>query len=104
MRTAGKSFLLALAIGVAAWGSTQVYAGYCVPSGFSGLLTSLVTMDSSPCRALFMLISHTHTLYAGMMTAVLVGIIAAGTECLQSWGAPEDVCKCSPLDTKAKVT
>ena len=101
MRTAGKSFLLALAIGVAAWGSTQVYAGYCVPSGLSGLLTSLVTMDSSPCRALFMLISHTHTLYAGMMTAVLVGVIAAGSEFLQSWGAPEDVCKCPDLHTKA---
>lgn len=72
----GKSFLLSIFLGGMAWGSTRVYANYCVPEGFTGFLQSLVTMDSSPCQALFSLISHSNTLYASMITAMLFSIFS----------------------------
>ncbi len=72
--TTGKSFLLALFLGGVAWGSVRVYASMCAPEGFTGFLTSLITMDSSPCQAVFTLISHSNTLYASMIAAILYGI------------------------------
>ena len=74
MSAAGKSFLLALFLGGVAWGSVRIYATYCVPEGFTGFLTSFITMDSSPCQAVFALISHSNTLYASMIAAMLYGI------------------------------
>jgi hypothetical protein len=71
MSAAAKSFLLALFLALVAWSSTQVYATYCVPPGLRGFVTSLLTMDSSPCQAVFALISHSGTLYASMVAAVL---------------------------------
>lgn len=71
MSAAAKSFLLALFLAFVAWGSTQVYATYCVPPGLRGFVTSMITMDSSPCQAVFALISHSGTLYASMVAAVL---------------------------------
>jgi len=80
MSSAAKSFALALALGGLAWTSTRVYATYCVPAGFTGFLQSLVTMDSSPCQAVFALISHSHTLYASMIAALLFGFFSLITE------------------------
>jgi len=74
MSAAGKSFLLAIFLGGVAWGSVRIYASYCVPEGFTGFLTSFITMDSSPCQAVFSLISHSNTLYASMIAAMLYGI------------------------------
>jgi len=76
MSAAGKSFLLALFLAFVAWGSTQVYATYCVPPGLRGFLTSMLTMDSSPCQAVFALISHSGTLYASMVAAVLFSLVS----------------------------
>jgi hypothetical protein len=76
MSAAGKSFLLALFLAFVAWGSTQVYATYCVPPGLRGFLTSMLTMDSSPCQAVFALISHSGTLYASMVAAVLFSLFS----------------------------
>lgn len=72
----GKSFLLSIFLGGIAWGSTRIYANYCVPEGFTGFLQSLVTMDSSPCQAVFALISHSNTLYASMIAAMLFSIFS----------------------------
>lgn len=74
--TTGKSFLLSIFLGGIAWGSTRIYATYCVPAGFTGFLQSLVTMDSSPCQAVFALISHSNTLYASMIAAMLFSIFS----------------------------
>ncbi len=76
MSAAGKSFLLALFLAFVAWSSTQVYATYCVPPGLRGFVTSMITMDSSPCQAVFALISHSGTLYASMIAAVLFSVFA----------------------------
>ena len=80
MSSAAKSFAIAIALGGVAWTSTRVYATYCVPAGFTGFLQSLVMMDSSPCQAVFALISHSHTLYASMIAAVLFGFLSLMTE------------------------
>ena len=86
MSAAVKSFLLALFLAFVAWSSTQVYATYCVPPGFRGFVTSLVTMDSSPCQAVFALISHSNTLYASMIAAVLFGIVSVFTGLINEHG------------------
>ncbi len=79
MSAAFKSLLLALFLGLMSWGSTQVYATYCVPPGLSGFVTSLLTMDSSPCQAVFALISHSNTLYASMIAAFLFAVFSGFT-------------------------
>jgi len=76
MSAAAKSFLLALFLAFVAWSSTQIYATYCVPPGLRGFVTSMITMDSSPCQAVFALISHSGTLYASMIAAVLFSLFA----------------------------
>lgn len=76
MSAAAKSFLLALFLAFVAWGSTQVYASYCVPPGLRGFITSMITMDSSPCQAVFALISHSGTLYASMVAAVMFSLFS----------------------------
>lgn len=95
MSSALKSFALALGLGTIAWTSTRVYATYCVPAGFTGFLQSLVTMDSSPCQAVFALISHSHTLYASMIAAVLFGFLSLMTEGI-SFITGRPVHECTP--------
>lgn len=70
------SFTSALALGFIAWGSTQVYVTFCAPSGMVGFFQSLVTMDSSPCQAIFSLIAHSQVLYASTITSLLVACIS----------------------------
>jgi hypothetical protein len=36
----------------------------------------MLTMDSSPCQAVFALISHSGTLYASMVAAVLFSLVS----------------------------
>ena len=76
MKTASTSFLLAISIGTLAWGSTQVYATYCVPSGLNGWAQSFITSGSPPCQAILTLITNTNTLYASMIAAVFVGLFS----------------------------
>lgn len=111
MSNAAKSFLLALFLGAMAWGSTRIYATYCVPEGFSGFLQSLVTMDSSPCQAVFALISHSNTLYASMITAMLFGIFSGFQDFINLWTAPRRLtnnegCECPvpPTDNPKRRT
>lgn len=101
MSSSAKSFALALALGGVAWTSTRVYANYCVPAGFTGFLQSLVTMDSSPCQAVFALISHSHTLYASMILALLYSFFTLMTEGISFiTGRPVSECVQPPLMTK----
>ena len=95
MSSALKSFALALCLGGVAWTSTRVYATYCVPSGLAGFLQSLLTMDSSPCQAVFALISHSHTLYASMIAALLFGFFTLITEGI-SFVTGRPVHECTP--------
>lgn len=95
MSSAAKSFALAIALGGLAWASTRVYATYCVPAGFTGFLQSLAMMDSSPCQAIFALISHSHTLYASMIAALLFGLFSLITEGI-SFITGRPVSECTP--------
>ena len=95
MSSALKSFALAIALGGVAWTSTRIYATYCVPAGFTGFLQSLVTMDSSPCQAVFALISHSHTLYASMIVALLYSFFTLMTEGI-SFVTGRPVSECTP--------
>ena len=86
MSAAAKSLLLAFFLAFVAWGSTQVYATYCVPPGLRGFVTSMLTMDSSPCQAVFSLISHSNTLYASMIAALLFSMFSFFTNLIQEHG------------------
>lgn len=66
----------ALGLGFVAWSGTQIYVMMCAPPGVLGFFQSLITMDSSPCQAIFSLISHGQTLYAGMIGALLLGVVS----------------------------
>lgn len=74
------------AVGLAfvAWSGTQVYVMFCAPSGFTGFLQSLVTMDSSPCQALFAVIGHSQTLYAATVASLLFAFISLIGSCMAS--------------------
>ena len=98
MSSALKSFALAIALGGVAWTSTRIYATYCVPAGFTGFLQSLVTMDSSPCQAVFAFISHSHTLYASMIAALLFGVLSLITEGI-SFITGRPIHECTPSKT-----
>ena len=84
MGTASTSFLLALSIGTVAWGSTQIYATYCVPAGFHGWAQSFITSSSAPCQAILTLITNTSTLYATMVAALFIGVFTATKESIHS--------------------
>jgi hypothetical protein len=76
--------LTALGLAFLAWGGTQLYVNFCAPSGFSGFLLSLVTMDSSPCQALFAVVAHTQILYSAMIGSLLFAIIGGLGSCMAS--------------------
>ncbi len=73
------AFTSAVGIGFVAWSSTQLYVAFCAPQGLTGFVTSLITMDSSPCQAIFSIISHSKTLYGASMASLLLGVIAVLT-------------------------
>jgi hypothetical protein len=75
------SLTSALALGFIAWSSTQIYVTFCAPSGVVGFFQSLVTMDSSPCQAIFALIGHSQVLYAATIASLLVGCISFISSC-----------------------
>ena len=88
MRTTLLSFLFAISVGTVSWGSTQLYATYCVPSGFQGWITSFITINSSPCQGLLTLITNSNTLYGTMAAGVFIGIFSAirdGIESFAEW-------------------
>ena len=77
MKTSITSFVLALSIGTLAWGSTQIYATYCAPSGFHGWAQSFMTSSSAPCQAILGMITNSSALYATTIVAFFVGIVSA---------------------------
>jgi len=94
MRTTSLSFLFAVSIGTVSWGSTQLYATYCVPAGFHGWLTSFITSNSSPCQGLLTLITNSNTLYGTMTAAMFVGLFSAirdGIESFAEWPEHEKI-------------
>jgi hypothetical protein len=88
MYTTLGSFLFALSIGTISWGSTQIYANYCVPSGFQGWLTSFITSNSSPCQGLLALITNSNTLYGTMSAALFVGVFSGIRDGIERFTAP----------------
>ena len=79
----------ALGLAFVAWSGTQVYVLFCAPWGWTGFLQSLVTMDSSPCQALFAVISHTQTLYAATVASLLFAVFTFLTSCVAGAEPPE---------------
>lgn len=72
----------AIGFALIGWSGTQLYVYYCAPSGFSGFLQSLVTMDSTPCQALFSLISHSQSLYAATIASLLFAFVTFIGACM----------------------
>ena len=74
----------ALGLAFVAWSGTHMYVMFCAPTGILGFIQSLVTMDSSPCQALFSVINHSQTLYSATVGALLVGFISfLGSFCVR---------------------
>ena len=71
-----NALLTSVGLGALSWTSLHLYVHVCSPPGLSGFLVSLVTMDSTPCQALFTIISHSQILYAGMVASLLYAFIA----------------------------
>jgi hypothetical protein len=65
-----------------AWSGTQLYVIVCAPAGFTGFLQSMMTMDSSPCQALFSVISHTQTLYGATIASLLFAFMGFLGSCI----------------------
>lgn len=95
MRTTSTSFLLALSIGTLAWGSTQLYATYCVPAGFHGWAQSFITSSSAPCQAILGLITNSSGLYATMIAAVFVGLFSAAKSAIDALVTPKPPATCA---------
>ena len=78
------AFGTAIGLAFVAWSGTQLYVMLCAPSGIGGFFVSLVTMDSSPCQALFAVISHSQTLYAATVASLLFAFVGFIGSCMAS--------------------
>jgi len=58
-----------------AWLATRVYALYCAPAGLYGFLQSFLTMDSTLCKVVFAIISHTQILYGAALATLFYAFI-----------------------------
>lgn len=97
--TSALTIVTALGLGFLAWGGTHAYIYFCAPAGLTGFLQSLVTMDSSPCQALFALITHSHTLY----TATVASLLCAAITFVSSYCARATP-PCPPCDASRKTS
>lgn len=82
--TSVLSISTAFGLAFIAWGGTQVYVVFCAPSGIIGFFQSMVTMDSSPCQALFSIVGHTQTLYGATIASLLFAFISFIGSCIAS--------------------
>jgi hypothetical protein len=89
MRTTLLSFLFAISVGTVSWASTQLYATYCVPSGFQGWISSFITSNSSPCQGLLTLITNSNTLYGTMAAGVFIGIFSGMRDFIEGFAECE---------------
>ena len=74
--TSAFTFMTAIGLGFVAWSGTQVYVLFCAPAGFTGFFQSLVTMDSSPCQAVFHLIAHSQMMYSVTIASLVCALIS----------------------------
>ena len=58
-----------------AWSATRVYAVYCAPAGLYGFLQSFITMDSTLCKVVFAIISHTQILYGAAVATLFYAFV-----------------------------
>ena len=58
-----------------AWSATRLYALYCAPAGLYGFLQSFLTMDSTLCKVVFAIISHTQSLYGAALATLFYAFI-----------------------------
>jgi hypothetical protein len=58
-----------------AWASTRLYAHYCAPAGLYGFLQSFITMDSTLCKVVFAIISHTQVLYGAALATLFYAFV-----------------------------
>ena len=58
-----------------AWSATRVYALYCAPAGLYGFFQSFLTMDSTLCKVVFAIISHTQILYGAALATLFYAFI-----------------------------
>jgi hypothetical protein len=89
--SARNSFIAALMFSTLAWGSFQVYAEVCVPSGFDGFLYSLVAMDSSPCQLLFSIVSQSQLLYGATLASLLHCVLTFIADCMSRNNIPKPI-------------
>jgi len=66
----------ALGLGLVSWSGVHLYIYFCAHPGVLGFLQSLVTMDSSPCQALFGLIAHSQMMYGVTIASLVCAIIS----------------------------
>ena len=58
-----------------AWSATRLYAHYCAPAGLYGFLQSFITMDSTLCKVVFAIISHTQILYGAALATLFYAFV-----------------------------
>jgi hypothetical protein len=58
-----------------AWSATRLYAHYCAPAGLYGFLQSFITMDSTLCKVVFAIISHTQVLYGAALATLFYAFV-----------------------------
>jgi hypothetical protein len=58
-----------------AWAATRLYAHYCAPAGLYGFLQSFITMDSTLCKVVFAIISHTQVLYGAALATLFYAFV-----------------------------
>ena len=58
-----------------AWSATRLYAYYCAPAGLYGFLQSFITMDSTLCKVVFAIISHTQILYGAALATLFYAFV-----------------------------
>ena len=72
----------AFGLALIAWSGTHIYVVMCAPSGIYGFFQSMITMDSTPCQALFSIVNHTQKLYAGTIASLLFAFLAFIGSCV----------------------
>ena len=70
-----KRIVNAILFAFVAWSATRIYAYYCAPSGLYGYLQSFITMDSTLCKVVFAIISHTQLLYGASIGTLFYAFI-----------------------------
>jgi hypothetical protein len=71
-----KRIANAIMFAFVAWAATRLYAHYCAPAGLYGFLQSFITMDSTLCKVVFAIISHTQVLYGAALATLFYAFVS----------------------------